>query len=470
MNTQKGFGHYLLFLTIAALVVGVVGVTTIRLTAAATNYTISKCSKAGSLQLGSRGACVKVLQEALNKWGKTSSIAVDGVFGKRTQTAVKDFQRLNPISSVTGKVGKQTWTYIGKIGASVSVASAQDISSTPFTTTSKVCYRIPAITRDDSGTIYAFAERRHGNGEGTGRCSDNGDIEIVMRKLGSNGRWSSETVVVDKVRNRVTNPVPIYNSSLHKLFLIYTYKDNTTQKVIGLFQKTSTDGGNTWKTETVNRNTNGFLMGDVGQSGPGHGIVIEEGSNKGRMVIAAWKGGLYSDNGGVTWQRGYKAENVNEGTVAAVSANALLACHRTNSNVTDLEHLCAISYDGAKTISQLSAVIYNVPNSTQVEGSLLALKGKYKGYTLYSLPSSTTNRKGMSIYASSLSNNHSLVSWQNKQWFKVTTEDSYAAYSDMVQTSDDTIAILYESGKDYKKITYAKYSLDVILQAAGLIQ
>lgn len=63
-----------------------------------------------TLKNGSRGEEVKTLQSALNKNGY--NLTIDGVFGKNTETAVKDYQKKNNLS-IDGVVGAKTWTMLG---------------------------------------------------------------------------------------------------------------------------------------------------------------------------------------------------------------------------------------------------------------------------------------------------------------------------------------------------------------------
>lgn len=58
------------------------------------------------LSYGSRGSEVTELQKLLNKNGYT--LDEDGIFGNKTQDAVKDFQKKNGLT-VDGIVGEQTW-------------------------------------------------------------------------------------------------------------------------------------------------------------------------------------------------------------------------------------------------------------------------------------------------------------------------------------------------------------------------
>ena len=65
----------------------------------------------GSLRYGDSGADVKTLQKRLKQWGYYTG-AVDGVFGPKTLTAVKLFQRKNGLSA-DGIVGPKTLAALG---------------------------------------------------------------------------------------------------------------------------------------------------------------------------------------------------------------------------------------------------------------------------------------------------------------------------------------------------------------------
>lgn len=59
-----------------------------------------------TVRKGSKGTTVKTLQTALNKHG--SKLSVDGIFGARTDVAVRAFQKTNKLA-VDGIVGVKTW-------------------------------------------------------------------------------------------------------------------------------------------------------------------------------------------------------------------------------------------------------------------------------------------------------------------------------------------------------------------------
>lgn len=66
------------------------------------------------LKYGSSGYCVKVLQSVLNLNGY--SLTVDGAFGNKTSTAVKDFKKKWKLGQ-TDEVNTYTWTYLLLKGA-----------------------------------------------------------------------------------------------------------------------------------------------------------------------------------------------------------------------------------------------------------------------------------------------------------------------------------------------------------------
>lgn len=79
------------------------------------------------LSYGSKGSDVKTLQELLNQNGY--SLDVDGVFGSKTQAAVKDYQTKNNLA-VDGIAGNETWGSLSgskSSTASTSQAGAADM-------------------------------------------------------------------------------------------------------------------------------------------------------------------------------------------------------------------------------------------------------------------------------------------------------------------------------------------------------
>ena len=63
-----------------------------------------------TVKFGSKGADVMTLQMALNSAGY--SLSADGIFGAKTEAAVKDYQRKNGLT-VDGIAGPKTWSRLG---------------------------------------------------------------------------------------------------------------------------------------------------------------------------------------------------------------------------------------------------------------------------------------------------------------------------------------------------------------------
>ena len=68
------------------------------------------------LRQGNQGDGVRMLQEALDGLGIEVG-PVDGVFGPKTERAVRDFQRAAGID-VDGIAGPMTWAELGRVGRS----------------------------------------------------------------------------------------------------------------------------------------------------------------------------------------------------------------------------------------------------------------------------------------------------------------------------------------------------------------
>lgn len=71
------------------------------------------------LKYGMRGENVKELQSALNK-AINAGLAVDGIFGKLTRTAVKDYQRAKGLVA-DGLAGRKTLTALGLMQGDISI-------------------------------------------------------------------------------------------------------------------------------------------------------------------------------------------------------------------------------------------------------------------------------------------------------------------------------------------------------------
>lgn len=76
---------------------------------------------------GSKGTEVSTLQTKLNSVGNYG-LTIDGIFGAKTEAAVKDFQKKKGLD-VDGIVGPKTWTALGYTTTSTSSTSSKCIDS-----------------------------------------------------------------------------------------------------------------------------------------------------------------------------------------------------------------------------------------------------------------------------------------------------------------------------------------------------
>ena len=72
---------------------------------------LAQNAEAASYKRGSTGSVVTQIQQKLSAWGYYNG-AVDGIYGSRTEEAVRYFQRKNGLS-VDGQVGNQTLAALG---------------------------------------------------------------------------------------------------------------------------------------------------------------------------------------------------------------------------------------------------------------------------------------------------------------------------------------------------------------------
>lgn len=87
---------------------------------------------------GSRGDEVRKIQEKLKRWGYYDG-AVDGIYGSKTLSAVKSFQRKNGLA-VDGIAGEKTLSAMGIMGTSNSSSSNSNSNSNNVTLMAKLIY------------------------------------------------------------------------------------------------------------------------------------------------------------------------------------------------------------------------------------------------------------------------------------------------------------------------------------------
>ena len=89
-------------------------------------------SKYTMVAYGSQGGAVKQLQSELNKRGY--QLDEDGIYGKKTKAAVRDYQKKSGLTMVDGIAGDETW---GSLLSAPTMAARSHTESTPVTERTK---------------------------------------------------------------------------------------------------------------------------------------------------------------------------------------------------------------------------------------------------------------------------------------------------------------------------------------------
>lgn len=110
-----------------------------------------------TVKSGSKGSSVSELQTLLNDKGY--DLSVDGIFGSKTQAAVRDYQSKNGLS-VDGIVGKNTWNALtgGSSGASSGSSSAVAASPSPAGSAGYMQQLQEMMNQVTSGSTYKPGE------------------------------------------------------------------------------------------------------------------------------------------------------------------------------------------------------------------------------------------------------------------------------------------------------------------------
>ncbi|RBM06893.1 sialidase family protein [Streptomyces sp. PT12] len=331
------------------------------------------------------------------------------------------------------------------------------------------CFRIPAIVRTTDDTLLAFAEGRREH------CGDAGDIDIVLRRSDDDGRtWGPVELVDEGGGETHGNPAPMVDAETGRILLASTRNADAgtgncpapCERVP--FLSVSDDDGVTWSKP---RDLGAELRPDGWNSwyatGPLHGVQLASKPYEGRLVFSvnaeSWADGritenhaalALSDDGGATWRLGavdswpiaadgtYR-QRPSEMAVAELGDGSVYVNTREQDG-TDLGHRDhAVSRDGGESFE---APFEAIPDlyTPQVQGSLLRLRGtEDDGYDrlLLAAPADPDRRRTMMIRSSWDEGR----TWDATDRGAVLTTD-WAGYSDMAETADGAVALLYEAG------------------------
>ena len=313
-------------------------------------------------------------------------------------------------------------------------------------------YRIPALIVTRKGTLLAFCEGRK-----TDR-SDHGDIDLMLRRSRDGGRtWDQQRIVHEEggtEKITIGNPCAVVDQETDIIWLAFC-RDNDR-----VFITHSTDEGKSWAkpgeiTEKVKEPGWGWYA-----TGPGHGIQLQRGKYKGRLVLPCDCGNskgwgdwdkkghslvIYSDDHGKSWTRGNTTENgMNECEVIELADGSLLLSMRNYRG--PKQRAFAASKDGGNTWS--TPKHHEQVYCPTCQSSMHRYSWQ-PNMILYSGPGGP-GRENMTIR---------LSSDEGKSWpVSKVLERGSAAYSDLAVLPDGRIGCLYEVER-YKRIVFAGFPL-----------
>lgn len=320
-------------------------------------------------------------------------------------------------------------------------------------------YRIPSLITTKVGSLLAFSEARKDH------RGDSGNIDLVAKRSIDNGKtWSKLSVVWDAGDHTAGNPCPVVDQRTGRIINILCWNlatdhgrdlhAGTGKDTRRVFQTHSDDDGLTWSepkeiTSSV-KDPDWFWYA----TGPGVGIQIQNGRNKGRLIIPAnhttkdYYGAhtLYSDDGGESWNVSSIIQPmVNESQVIELSDGRLMMNMRTqgiSQSIRPYLGYRSISYssDGGETWTD--PISDNELGDTVCQASIIRYD---EDRILFSHPNPPVSlkrgpRERMTVRMSQDDGttwNEGLVVYEGP-----------AAYSSLTQIPDGKIGLLYEKDKD----------------------
>ena len=163
-------------------------------------------------------------------------------------------------------------------------------------------FRIPGVVATAKGTLLAYCEARHGDGDWS-------EIDILLRRSTDGRRTFSDPAVLvcgTEMKKTVDNPVMIAGRDGTVHFL-YCVEYGVEARGGGVFYRRSTDEGETWsEPRDISAMTSPELR-NVFATGPGHGIELADGT----LFVPCWT---------VLKKHGKKADSHHPSTVCALTS------------------------------------------------------------------------------------------------------------------------------------------------------
>lgn len=337
--------------------------------------------------------------------------------------------------------------------------------------------RIPSIVVAKTGTILAFAEGRAAD-------RDQASNDIILKRSADGGlTWQPVQVVADAGAASLNNPTAVVDQDSGRVFLMYQLipqhlKEHdaniqtgyTGTNIFRSFVTWSDDAGAIWSKPTdVTRSTKRPTGATTIASGPGIGIQLTRGPQRGRLIIPFNEGpfyqwnnyAVYSDDGGQHWQwgenvpgafvtdaQGRRRSQVNEVQMVELSDGSVRLNSRPFAGAKVRK--TAISRDGGQTwspVTDVPALRDPSCNASVLRYSFDDAQGA--GRLLFSGPDSDQRRNG-TLHVSYDDG----VTWPRRRTF---VPDGFA-YSVLTRLPDGQIGCLFEPN-DSRRILLARIPL-----------
>jgi sialidase-1 len=334
-------------------------------------------------------------------------------------------------------------------------------------------FRIPAVVVTTNGMLLAFAEgRKRGSG-------DSGDIDLVLKRSADGGKtWGHLQTVWNDATNTCGNPCPVLDRETGTIWLLTTWNrdDDHEGTIIAqtgrdtrrVFVTHSKDDGVSWAKPVEITPQVKLTNWTWYATGPGAGIQIEYGPQRGRLVIPCdhieagtkryYSHVIYSDDHGKSWQLGGSSaqDKVNECEVVELTGGKLMLNMR-NYDRTQKARQIAFSDDGGLTWRDQRHAPELIEPICQASIRRLSWADAGKGNViLFSNPASM-KRERMTIR----------LSRDDGQTWPVARllHEGPAAYSCLTVLPDQSIGCLFECGNKhpYETITFVRFGVDWLM-------
>ena len=320
-------------------------------------------------------------------------------------------------------------------------------------------YRIPSMVITEENSILIACEARYDLTGDTGahdiiimRSRNGGEFKTVLTLEGTDYAspysLSNPTLIVDN------------DGNIHLLYVC-----NTGSSGVFYMRSEREADGLEWSepvdiSVALGRNRIGWSMFNFGAT---HGICVENGEHRGRLIAPAWcymsstvsydVYTVYSDDNGKTWAMGDKvSDNLNESTIAelsdgsimvnsrqfGVSYDSTLTGHTRPTGENDAYRRMSVSSDG---VSGWSATQVTSLADPACQGSLcsegVTVNGVNKHALLFTNCNNKTKRQNLTLRCSFD---------DGKTWEKqVELETSDGGYSDVAIDNGGKIYVVYEN-------------------------